>query len=135
MDKLDKVLNKINVLVADDMEVMRSMINYSLKDIGVENTLMATNGEVAWDMLNAGRVDLIICDWDMPQMTGIELLRRMKDSESLKDIPFLMLTASTEKDNIVMAIRAGVDDYLTKPFQSQELETRVIKLLRKIKFK
>lgn len=133
MSDVEKILKKITVLVVDDMETMRSMINYSLQDLGVARTVMAPNGEVAWSTLNNSPIDMIICDWDMPQVTGIELLRRVKKSENHKDIPFLMLTASAEKGNIMNAVKAGVDDYLTKPFQPKELEYRVVKLVRKIK--
>ncbi len=133
MEQFEKLLKEIRVLVVDDMESIRNVINSCLRELGVEHTVQANNGEAAWRVLNETRIDMIVCDWDMPQITGIEFLRMVRDAEEHKHIPFLMLTAEAEKDRVRSAIQAGVNDYLTKPFQPKELEYRVIKLLRKVK--
>ncbi len=133
MDDLEQLLKSINILVVDDMEVMRSMVSSCLREIGVNHIEMAPNGDAAWKILNAASIDLIICDWDMPGLSGLELLNHIRGSDRCNHIPFLMLTATTEKEKVESAIKAGVSDYLSKPFQSQELEYRVIKLLRKVK--
>jgi len=133
MDNIEEAIKKINILIVDDMEAIRSMINSCLKHLGVEHVFMDVNGEVAWKTLNEKRVDLVICDWDMPKVSGLELLKRIRASEHYNHIPFLMLTATTKREHIVDAINAGTSDYLTKPFKPKELEYRVIKLLRKVK--
>jgi two-component system chemotaxis response regulator CheY len=83
-------------------------------------------------MLNKKQFHIIVCDWDMPKMTGIELLKLVKESELHKHIPFLLLTAATQKSQVLEAVKAGVSDYLSKPFQPKELEYRIVKLLRKV---
>ncbi|WP_075186208.1 response regulator [Teredinibacter haidensis] len=133
MHNPEKIIKKINILVVDDMETMRSMVNSCLKELGAERVLMECNGESAWKALKSTRIDLIICDWDMPELSGLELLNRIRGSERHSHIPFLMLTASTEKEKVTSAVKAGVNDYLAKPFQPKELEYRIIKLLRKVK--
>ena len=111
---------------------MRSMVNGCMKDLGVKRVVMAPNGEFARKLLNETHIDMIICDWDMPQLSGLELLSFVRAEEKYRHIPFLMLTATTEKKRVISAIEAGVSDYLSKPFQAKELEYRVIKLLRKV---
>lgn len=133
MSNPEDIIGKINILVVDDMEAIRSMINSCLKEIGADRVTMSCNGESAWEALKHTRIDLIICDWDMPELSGLELLVRVRGSASHRHIPFLMLTGTTEKEKVMSAIEAGVNDYLAKPFQPKELEYRVIKLLRKVK--
>lgn len=133
MDKIDEAFSELNVLVVDDMDAIRNLINSCLKELGVRDVFLAPNGRVAWNQLQNNRIDMIVCDWDMPQMTGFELLKTVRESKAHEHIPFLMLTATTEKINVVHAVEAGVSDYLSKPFLPKDLEYRVIKLLRKVK--
>ncbi len=133
MANIDDVLGRIGILVVDDMEAMRSMVGSCLREMGVQNIYYAGNGKLAWEELNNKKVDLIICDWDMPEVTGIEFLEKIKRNEQTQQIPFLMLTASVEKSKVFKAIEFGVNDYLAKPFKPKDLEYRVVKLLRKIK--
>ncbi|WP_370980759.1 response regulator [Agaribacterium sp. ZY112] len=133
MDKIERILKKLNVLVVDDMEAMRCMVTGCLNDLGIRKYRVAPNGNVAWGQLQNSTADIIICDWDMPQVSGIEFLKMVRSSERHKHIPFLMLTATTDKKSVVEAVSCGVTDYLSKPFQPQELEYRIIKLLRKLK--
>lgn len=126
------LLKKVNILVVDDSDSMLSLISTCLRDSGAENVSMANNGLNAWKMLNKSSFDIIVCDWDMPHMTGLELLKLVRESEMHKHIPFLLLTGSTEKEKVLQALKAGVSDYLTKPFQVKELNDRVFKLLRKV---
>ncbi|WP_412972591.1 response regulator [Glaciecola sp. MF2-115] len=126
------LLKKMNILVADDMDSMLGLITTCLRELGAENIFTATNGQNAWKLLNRKAIDLIICDWDMPELTGLQLLNFVRESDMHKHIPFLLLTASTEKARVLEAVKAGVDDYLAKPFQPKELDYRVIKLLRKV---
>ena len=128
----EKLLSQINILTVDDMEAIRSMISGVLRNMGATNVEVAINGEAAWKTINSKRIDLIICDWDMPKMTGIELLQKIRESVEFKHIPFLLLTATTERERVLAAVKAGVTDYLSKPFQPKELEYRVIKMLGKV---
>ena len=111
---------------------MIGLITSCLRELGAEKIQTASNGQLAWKMLNKNRYDLIICDWDMPKMTGYQLLKLVRESQLHQHIPFLLLTAATEKKLVLDAVQAGVSDYLAKPFQPKELEYRIIKLLRKV---
>lgn len=132
MNDPNAILKLIKILVVDDMDSMLGLISATLRTLGAEKIVSEYNGLNAWNTINKGHIDLIICDWDMPQMTGIELLRLIKESDKYKHIPFLLLTASTEKERVLEAVEAGVSDYLAKPFTPKDLEYRVIKLLRKV---
>lgn len=109
-----------------------ALITTCLKELGAENIASENHGVRAWDILNKKYIDLIVCDWGMPKMRGLELLKLVRKLNSHKHIPFLLLTVSTEKYRVLEAVRAGVDDYLTKPFTPKELDLRIIKLLRKV---
>jgi two-component system chemotaxis response regulator CheY len=132
MQDPSKLLKKINILIVDDMEAIRSMIKACLRELGAAKITSTFNGEEAWKIIQNQRIDMIVCDWDMPKTTGLELLQLVRSKEETKHIPFLMLTASNEKGRVVSAVEAGVNDYLSKPFKPKELEFRVIKLLRKV---
>ena len=114
------------------MDSMIGLITSCLRELGAVKIETASNGELAWKMLNKNRYDLIICDWDMPKMTGYQLLKLVRESQLHQHIPFLLLTAATEKKLVLDAVQAGVSDYLAKPFQPKELDYRIIKLLRKV---
>lgn len=133
MDQIEEKFQTLHVLVVDDMDSIRSLVNSTLNELGVRKIYLVPNGSVAWKQLKDARIDLIICDWDMPKMSGLELLRLVRASKPHSQIPFLMLTATTEKEKVMEAVEAGASDYLTKPFSPKDLEYRVIKLLRKIK--
>jgi two-component system chemotaxis response regulator CheY len=133
MDQIEEKFQTLHVLVVDDMDSIRSLVNSTLNELGVRKIYLVPNGSVAWKQLKDTRIDLIICDWDMPQMSDLELLRLVRASKPHSQIPFLMLTATTEKEKVMEAVEAGASDYLAKPFSPKDLEYRVIKLLRKIK--
>ena len=128
-----KLIKTINILVTDDMEAIRTLVKASLKTVGANNIDIAYDGESAWKVLSNKKIGLIICDWDMPKMSGLDLLKKIKASSEHKHIPFLLLTATTEKALVMQAVKAGVTDYLSKPFKPSELEYRVVKMLRKVK--
>lgn len=133
MSKLEQIIKKLCMLVVDDMESIRSIVNSRLKGLGAEQIVMVGNGESAWDTLKSKQVDLIISDWDMPELTGLELLGRVRNSEPHSHIPFLMLSDEVAKEKVVSAVEAGADDYLVKPFQPKELELQGLKMLAKVK--
>ncbi|HME43822.1 MAG TPA: response regulator [Syntrophorhabdales bacterium] len=121
----------MRVLVVDDFPTMRRIIKNVLRQIRVENTLEAQNGKEALDLLKKEEVDLIISDFLMPEMTGMELLRECKNDPQISRIPFIMVTAEAEKKTVMEAIKAGVDNYITKPFTPDRLQDTIAKVMGK----
>lgn len=115
----------IKILSVDDFSTMRRIVKNLLKQLGYYNVDEAENGEHALEMLRAGKYDLIISDWNMPVKTGIELLRDVRGDANLKDTPFLMVTAEAEKENVIEAMEAGVNNYILKPFTAKVLEDKL----------
>jgi two-component system chemotaxis response regulator CheY len=122
----------MKVLVVDDFTTMRKIIKNVLKQIDIVNVLEAENGKHALTVLKNDSVDLIISDWIMPEMTGIEFLKACKSDETIKKIPFIMVTAEAQKDNIMEAIKSGVDNYIVKPFTPEKLREAIDKAKAKV---
>lgn len=122
----------MNVLVVDDFSTMRKIIKNVLKQIGIESVVEAENGKMALDLLKKEEVDLIISDWIMPEMTGIDFLKACKADENIKKIPFVMVTAEAQKGNIMEAIKSGVDNYIVKPFTPEKLQAAIEKAKERI---
>ncbi len=112
-------------LVVDDMEGMRSILTNSLNRMGMLHVLAASNGADAWRLIQCQQVDMVISDWNMPVMTGLDLLRNIRASPLYYKLPVLMLTAETEPQQVRMAIEAGVSEYMVKPFQVGALEAKI----------
>jgi two-component system chemotaxis response regulator CheY len=130
-----------NVLVVDDMKPMRTLVKGQARAVGMKNIWEATNGkeamQVLTDQLAAGNpIHLILSDWNMPVMTGIDFLLAVRSSPNFKDMPFVMITAEGEKHQILQAIQRGVSNYITKPFTpasfKQKLEVVWTKFAGKI---
>ena len=119
----------MKVLVVDDFASMRRIVKNVLKQMGFTKIIEADDGSVALQVLKKEEIGLVLCDWNMPRMTGIDLLKAVKSDEDLKDIPFLMVTAEGQKDNVVEAVQAGVSNYIMKPFTAEAMEERVKKVL------
>ena len=115
----------MRILVVDDFDTMIRIIKNVLNDLGYNNIITARNGEQAYQILTKEKIDFIISDWNMPVMTGIELLKKVKGDPKLAHIPFLMVTAEAEKEHIVEAIQAKVDQYIIKPFNSVMLAEKI----------
>lgn len=123
---------KIMVLVVDDFPTMRRIVKNLLKQIGFENIEEAEDGVQALNKLKSGKYGLVVSDWNMPNMEGIDLLRNIRqEPEPLKDIPFLMVTAESEKDKVIEAIKSGVDNYIVKPFTAEVLMEKLSKIAEK----
>ncbi len=122
----------MKVLVVDDFETMRKIIKNVLKQINLEDVLEAENGKQALNVLKSEGADLIISDWIMPEMTGIDFLRACKGDETIRKIPFIMVTAEAQKDNIMEAIKSGVDNYIVKPFTPEKLREAIDKAKAKV---
>ncbi len=118
----------MKVLIVDDFATMRRILRNILKQIGFKNMIEADNGKNALKELKKEKVDLIMCDWNMPEMPGIDLLKNIKADDELKDIPFVMVTAEAQKDNIVEAVKAGVSNYIIKPFTAETINEKLKKV-------
>ena len=121
----------MKVLVVEDQLSVRQIIKNGLGNIGYKDIHEALNGEEGLAKLKAGGFGLVIADWNMPVMTGIELLRAVRANPTLKSIPFLMVTAERLQENIIEAIQAGVSGYLVKPFSEDNLREKLEKVFEK----
>ncbi|MCO7630791.1 response regulator [Pseudomonas guariconensis] len=126
-------MSKVNVLVVDDAPFIRDLVRKCLRNafpgVVVED---AVNGRKAMALLGKERFDLVLCDWEMPEMSGIELLTWCRQQPELKTLPFIMVTSRGDKENVIQAIQAGVSDFVGKPFTNEQLLTKVKKALSKI---
>ncbi len=118
----------IKILVVDDFSTMRKIIRNILTQLGFKNILEADDGTTALEILKKEKVDLIISDWNMPKMSGLELLKAVRSDENLKDIPFVMVTAEAQKENILEAIKYKVNQYIVKPFTPETLKEKLEKV-------
>jgi two-component system chemotaxis response regulator CheY len=110
---------------------MRRIVKNLLKQLGFENIDEAEDGAQALGKLKAGGYGLVVSDWNMPVMEGIDLLKHVREDEALKTMPFLMVTAEAEKDKVITAIKAGVDNYVVKPFTAEVLKEKLEKIADK----
>ncbi len=118
------------ILVVDDMMTMRKIVKKTLMEMGYKNLTEADDGETAWPLIEAAAAtgeafQLILSDWNMPKLKGIDLLRKVRALEAVKTTPFLLLTAESEKSQVVEAIKAGVSNYVTKPFTPDTLREKL----------
>ncbi len=118
----------IKVLVVDNSAPMRRAIRGIFTQIGFKNIIWAGDGSEALEKLGKEKADLIVSDWDMPNMNGLELLKAVRSDEGLKDIPFIMITAEVGKDNVLEAIKTGVNGYIKRPFTFEIVSRKVKKL-------
>ncbi len=115
------------VIVVDDSSVMRQIIKNNLKQLGFEqsNLVDAEDGEQALRKISEDAIDLVISDWNMPKMTGIDFLKAIRSDGALKELPFLMVTSEADKEKIMEAVQAGVNQYIVKPFNATQLEEKI----------
>ena len=118
-------------LVVDDFATMRKIVRNLLRQLGYQQIDEAEDGVVALRKLKSTKYDMIICDWNMPNMTGIELLKEVRSDESLKAVPFLMVTAEANKENVIEAVKAGVSNYIVKPFTADTLSGKIDAVIKK----
>jgi len=117
------------ILIADDMQSMRSLMKSILVKAGFIDLTEADNGQAAMTKIQETNFDLVICDWDMPQMTGIQVLESIRADDALYKTPFIMVTANADRDKVTSAINAGTDGYVIKPLQPDTLLKIIAKLL------
>ena len=119
----------MNVLIVDDNKTMLRIIRNLLKQIEFENVQEASDGKEAQDKLQAGNFGLVISDWNMEPMTGLELLQHVRSDPKLKATPFIMITAESKPANVIAAKEAGVSNYIIKPFNAETLRGKIHKVL------
>lgn len=122
---------EMRILVVDDFSTMRRIIKNILRQLGFNNIIEADDGSSAWETLNKDKIDFIISDWNMPKMPGIELLRKVRSSEEFANLPFLMVTAEAQQENIIEAVQAKVSNYIVKPFTAETLGQKIDKIFDK----
>ncbi len=117
------------VLIVDDYKTMLRIIRNLLKQLEIENVDEATDGAEALSKLRAGNYGLVISDWNMAPMTGLDLLKEVRADARLKNTPFIMITAESKTENVVAAKQAGVSNYIVKPFNAETLREKIEKVM------
>ena len=118
----------MTVLVVDDFATMRRILKNIFRQLGFENVIEADDGTTALEALKKNEIDMIVSDWNMPKMTGLELLKTVRASDEYKDIPFLMVTSEASKQNVLDAVQAGVSNYVVKPFTAEQIFDKLEKI-------
>ena len=128
-----------NILIVDDMMTMRKIVRKALTELGFKNVTEADNGLSAWDRLQAGLtstpIQLIISDWNMPGMNGVELLAKVRKHAQLSNLTFVLLTAESDKEQVKQAATLGVSGYIVKPFSAPELGQKLDALAKALQSK
>jgi two-component system chemotaxis response regulator CheY len=119
----------MNILIVDDYKTMLRIIENLLKQLGFKNILQATDGSAAIKLLRETPVGLVISDWNMQPMTGLQLLKEVRADEKLKPTPFIMVTAESKTENVVAAKEAGVNNYIVKPFNAETLKQKIVSVI------
>ena len=126
-------MNKnMRVLIVDDFSTMRRIIKNLLSDLGFNNSVEAEDGHSALAVLRQDAVELVVTDWNMPGMSGIELLRAIRADPQLRALPVLMVTAEAKREQIIEAAQSGVNGYIIKPFTAQTLEEKLGKVFERL---
>jgi two-component system, chemotaxis family, chemotaxis protein CheY len=122
----------MKILIVDDFSTMRRIIKNLLRDLGFTNTDEADDGSTALPMLQSGKYDFLVTDWNMPGMTGIDLLRAVRKDPKLVELPVLMVTAESKREQIIEAAQAGVNGYVVKPFTAATLQEKIDKIFERV---
>ena len=119
----------MNILIVDDYKTMLRIIENLLKQLGFKNVVQATDGTMALHVMRETPINLIISDWNMEPMTGLQLLKEVRADAALKGIPFIMVTAESKVENVAAAKEAGVNNYIVKPFNAETLKQKITAVL------
>lgn len=130
-EELAKELSSKVILVIDDQNSMRCVVKSYFRDFGFEHVSTAIDGQDGLNFLMQNPVDIVICDWQMPKISGIELLKLLRASEESASLPFLMMTSTSDVNAVKDAMQSGVSDYMIKPFKPSQLGFKVVQLLTK----
>jgi two-component system chemotaxis response regulator CheY len=120
------------ILTVDDMATMRRIVKSLLNQLGYNNVDEAENGKEALSKLRQQKYDLVLLDWNMPEMDGITLLQEIRKDPNLKDIPVIMVTAEAKKENVLLAVQSGANNYIVKPFTAETLKEKMDKVWSQI---
>jgi len=123
---------KMKIMVVDDFSTMRRIVKNVLKQLGFDNIEEAEDGAQALAKLKNGGFQFMVSDWNMPNMDGLDLLKAVRKDPALKDLPVLMVTAEAEKDKVVTAIQAGVNNYVVKPFTAEVFKEKMDRIFEKL---
>ena len=115
----------MRILVGDDVGVIRGAIRRILRNIGFTDIKEADGGKAVLRSLEKGRYDLVLCDWNMPDISGLDVLKEIRSDDKLRDVPFIMVTAEAREDSILEAVEAGVNGYIVKPFSANTLREKM----------
>lgn len=122
---------QMKVLTVDDFPTIRRIVKTLLRQLGYSNVMEAEDGQAALTKLKSEKVDLVLLDWNMPKMTGLELLKAMRADDTLRHIPVVMITAEGRKEDVLEAAKAGVSNFIVKPFTAEMLEEKLAKVFDK----
>ncbi|MCL2102592.1 MAG: chemotaxis response regulator CheY [Syntrophorhabdaceae bacterium] len=125
---MPKLEFKEKILIVDDFATMRRIVKNLLKQLGYENITEAEDGEQAYAKLKGGGFKFVVSDWNMPNLDGLGLVQKVRSDPELKTMPFLMVTAEAEKEKVIEAIKAGVSNYIVKPFTAETLKEKMDKI-------
>jgi two-component system chemotaxis response regulator CheY len=130
---MDKNIDfRMKVLVADDFATMRKIVRNILKQIGFDDIVEAEDGQAAMQVLRNENIGLVVTDWNMPNMSGLELLQKIRTNPKTANLPVLMVTAEGLKENVVTAVKAGVNNYVVKPFTAEVLQEKLEQIFKKL---
>ncbi len=118
-------MKQIKILIIDDSMIMRKIIKSHLAKIGYLDVIEAPNGKEGLKKLSEEKIDLIFCDWNMPEMNGLQFVQAIKEKETYQNIPIIMLTTVTTQDEVLAALKAGANSYITKPFKPENLKEKI----------
>ena len=123
----------IRILVVDDMMTMRKLVGKVCKELGYSNITEAADGAIAWEAISSAAppFGLVVSDWNMPNSTGLDLLKRVRSDSRFKQLPFVLVTAEAEQHQVAEAVKAGVDNYVIKPFDKEQLKLKLEAVYKK----
>ncbi len=121
----------MKVLAVNDFPTMRRIVKTLLRQLGYNNVSEAEDGQAALTKLKQEKFDLVLLDWNMPRMTGLELLKAIRADDNLRNTPVVMITAEGRKEDVLEAVKAGVNNFIVKPFTAETLEEKLNKVLEK----
>ncbi len=130
---MEKLIDlRMRVLVVDDFATMRKIVRNILKKIGFEDIVEAEDGNAAIHMIKNDKIGMVVTDWNMPNMTGLDLLREIRNNPQTANLPVLMVTAEGLKENVMEAVKAGVSNYVVKPFTAEVLQEKIETIFKKM---
>ncbi len=130
---MEKLIDlRMRVLVVDDFATMHKIVRNILKQIGFEDIVEAEDGNAAIHMIKNDKIGMVVTDWNMPNMTGLDLLREIRNNPQTANLPVLMVTAEGLKENVMEAVKAGVSNYVVKPFTAEVLQEKIETIFKKM---